>query len=654
MKNQVFRKRDKLDIILTDSRPVEIIRNFSYANFYNYLQDSEEFDCLLDDLKTTFYSNDSKLCDDSWHSAPYKFHVYKNKHELRELSILNPLSLIELRFFLEIYDKELILYSSNNSFSVRKHYNNDQLRFLNVKKSAVTYTSDIQYKDDLEASGDYYSIEPFKYISVFQSSREWFQLNRQYQYCGKTDYSKCFDSVYTHAFSWTIADNVIDRKKFSSSKHFLNACDSLLQNMNGSITNGIVIGPEFSRLMVEILMCRIDSQVKVQLLSKGYQESVDYNICRFVDDIFIFANTQELVEHIIRLFAAEAGNYHLHLNEGKRKVAQLPTVWFEWKERIKPVNDYIKTSLFVQKRDLNYLIKTSIRNQNGSVAVLKMMLQDTIADYPYEQAKMVGYILSTIYKYIQDRDEKRRIFNSRNTIKVLDCFLDIIMYIYSFAPTYSNTDRLISILYYVDKEIPDDLLKECLSRVISNYPGIVMNSQTEDIVNLILLLSFFRIELPKKCEDSLISSVYKNENPLLYAMYLLYIQYDCEQTNRFVLDLEQKLTNVLQRIYSDKEFFLYYECWWFFIFIDCPYLSDTVKDNLYVKLKKIEEKFKGKHLSTRSKKLIIQYLLNQEIPDKFFKWKLNKGSLLESINFKTHKRTIFNGYKDIDSADYDY
>ena len=55
-----------------------------------------------------------------------------------------------------------------------------------------------------------------------------------------------------------------------------------------------------------------------------------------------------------------------------------------------------------------------------------------------------------------------------------------------------------------------------------------MNSQTEDIVNLILLLSFFRIELPKKSKESLISSVYKNENPLLYAMYLLYIQYDCE------------------------------------------------------------------------------------------------------------------------------
>ena len=64
-----------------------------------------------------------------------------------------------------------------------------------------------------------------------------------------------------------------------------------------------------------------------------------------------------------------------------------------------------------------------------------------------------------------------------------------------------------------------------------------------------------------------------------------------------------------------------------------------------MKLKKIEEKFKGKHLSTRSKKLIIQYLLNQEIPDKFFKWKLNKGSLLESINFKLIKEPYLMGIK---------
>ena len=31
-----FRKRNKLDIILTDSRPVELPKNYSLVYFYNY------------------------------------------------------------------------------------------------------------------------------------------------------------------------------------------------------------------------------------------------------------------------------------------------------------------------------------------------------------------------------------------------------------------------------------------------------------------------------------------------------------------------------------------------------------------------------------------------------------------------------------------
>ena len=110
----------------------------------------------------------------------------------------------------------------------------------------------IEYADQAilqnESAGNYYDRFPYQQLDHFYKSDEWHDLNRKYKFFAKLDYSKCFDSIYTHTFNWIIASNVQEAKRLDEG-HFLSATDKLLQNMNMSITNGIVVGPEFSRFL---------------------------------------------------------------------------------------------------------------------------------------------------------------------------------------------------------------------------------------------------------------------------------------------------------------------------------------------------------------------------------------------------------------------
>jgi len=88
--------------------------------------------------------------------------------------------------------------------------------------------------------------------------------------------------------------------------------------MNYNETNGIVIGPEFSRLFAEVILQYIDKCVENDLQKKGYKWNVDYECYRYVDDHFFFYNNKEVLE-------AARQSYAYHLNEYKMAISNEKT-----------------------------------------------------------------------------------------------------------------------------------------------------------------------------------------------------------------------------------------------------------------------------------------------------------------------------------------
>ena len=65
----------------------------------------------------------------------------------------------------------------------------------------------------------FFNILPYKSISAFTSSEEWLVLNSKYAYFIKTDYKACFDSIYTHTYTWLIGKDSIDTKEFDNNSN---------------------------------------------------------------------------------------------------------------------------------------------------------------------------------------------------------------------------------------------------------------------------------------------------------------------------------------------------------------------------------------------------------------------------------------------------
>jgi len=111
----------------------------------------------------------------------------------------------------------------------------------------------------------------------------------------KFDLQSCFDSIYTHTISWATAGGS-DKVKVLPRYHGSwvgDAFDNLMQSVNARETNGIVIGPEFSRIFAEIILQYIDKKVELELLNDNLYHKSDYECYRYVDDYFLFYNEEK-------------------------------------------------------------------------------------------------------------------------------------------------------------------------------------------------------------------------------------------------------------------------------------------------------------------------------------------------------------------------
>lgn len=137
------------------------------------------------------------------------------------------------------------------------------------------------------------------------------------------DVSRCFESIYTHSIAWAMKGKEFAKESMGR-KSLEDSFDDLIRSCNYNETHGIVIGPEFSRIFAEIILQRVDIDVKHRLDEAGLRFKVDYQVRRYIDDYFVFSNSKEIAEKVSSIFEDELQKYKLHLNESKTSIATIP------------------------------------------------------------------------------------------------------------------------------------------------------------------------------------------------------------------------------------------------------------------------------------------------------------------------------------------
>lgn len=137
----------------------------------------------------------------------------------------------------------------------------------------------------------------------------------------KVDISACYPSIYSHAIPWALHGKTKAKKdstllgRAGQPPLEGNLLDITTRNLSDRQTKGILIGPHSSNLVSEIILTRIDDDLR----KKGY-----IRVRRYIDDYEYFASSYADAENFIRDLGLLLRDYELSVNEQKTSISSLP------------------------------------------------------------------------------------------------------------------------------------------------------------------------------------------------------------------------------------------------------------------------------------------------------------------------------------------
>ena len=482
-KKKKYIKYKKERVILSDVLPFEVPVTFSNRHFYSYLLSCKiklEGDKISINkhntsvnqgiVKLLFGINSVKPFDASGKinfkeeerdSIPFSYKIIHKEDDFRELTIIHPKNQLAVIEFYNTYRDLILYYSSISPFSIRKPHRIAKYTYfkdqLHLEKLAEL-TDEIVEQNDLEYEElkTFFVYKKYSNIHKFYESYQYHRCEKKFNRLFKFDISKCFDSIYTHSITWALLDKEIVKKHLGDSKKtFGNIFDTLMQKLNYNETNGIVIGPEFSRIFAELILQKIDENAKRELAKESLFSKKNYEIFRYVDDYFVFYNEESEREKILTAFRLGLREFKLYLNEEKTELFNKPIIT-EITIAKQKINDLINTSLTYQLEEI--LVQEgeeSVKKKKGKIYIDSIRLitkfKTIIFESKIDYKDILNYTLAIIERKLRSLIKVYfTIVREKNTekefIKSLLELFDFVFFLYSVSPRVNTTIKLCRVL----------------------------------------------------------------------------------------------------------------------------------------------------------------------------------------------------------------
>ncbi|MGD0697050.1 MAG: antiviral reverse transcriptase Drt3b [Terriglobia bacterium] len=491
-------KYKKERAVLSDVLPYELPLTFSNHHFYEFLienqvefrggeifwkQGDEALDATIRLLvgadrdgqvqayqRTTLGVTVTEKClkhfKGGFASIPFGYKIRHKEDEFRELTICHPRSQLQL---VNLYDsyKELILYYCRVSpFSIRRP--SRIARFVFRKDRAHYQTLQVE-TSGVEESGQesenlrsFFVYKDYSHIFKFYESVKFHGCEKKYNRLLKLDISKCFDSVYTHSLQWALlGKGTVKEERKKSNRTFGGRFDEFMRQANYDETNGIIIGPEFSRIFAELILQSVDRAVCVDMERKHQVvHRKDYEVFRYIDDYFVFYNEEEVRDTFLQILQVSLKDYKLYLNRAKAINYEKPIITniSMAKHRIaKLLNETLKYELeTVSPENSGGDSDSRPRDQKrGNIRVdsddlitqFKTILKESEVDYKDTLNFTLAIVERMSARIIKDYGSISKAETSEKQLcQAILAVLDFTFFIYSVSPRVNTSIRLCRIL----------------------------------------------------------------------------------------------------------------------------------------------------------------------------------------------------------------
>jgi len=505
-KNKRILKYSKERAILSDTLPYETPLTFSNRHFYNFLykqnisfskkgksetifwktldnnnRTTEQLIKIIFDLSNPNINNSIELDikKSECRKIPFVYKITHKENDFRELTIPHPKSQIELVTFYEKY-KELILYYSNQSpFSIRKPstiakfvFNNDNIHKRNLGDDDEIIESTNKEYENLKT---FFTYKKYSNIYKFYEDYTYHRAEKKYNKMFKFDIAKCFDSIYTHSIVWALYNKELTKDNIgSSTTTFSGEFDTFMQNVNYGETNGIIIGPEFSRIFAELILQQIDKSIELELRGEEVFLKKDYEIYRYVDDFFVFYNDDITKDRILSLYKLKLRDYKMSVSDAKTHyyIKPLITELTIAKEKMVDLFDSkIKFKIEDSENEEEVIKKLKFEcNSNHLITRFKIIVKESNVEYK----DIMNYTLAIINKRVERSIKKFEVYYSqlaeleskgdldddqlKKKLKQETSFtnfiieiLDFTFFLYTVSPRVNSTIKLCNILSTIMK-----------------------------------------------------------------------------------------------------------------------------------------------------------------------------------------------------------
>jgi hypothetical protein len=444
-----IKKNDYNRVLVTETVPYETPLIFSNDGFYNISKSPHSDNPVLG----VIYQHLVLAKDRKEHfTIPYQYKIRKNLLDYRRLSVVHPISQWEMKNFYESYESLICHYCTGSQFSIRAphrvasvfYYKNSWENIGKYKRGTVEEcNTDKQHKH----SSSFYSYRGHDRLYKFFNSRTFISLEKNFPFLRTLDVSKCFDSIYTHSIAWATKEKQYAKSKIGKAT-FGTIFDSLMQRANYNETNGIIIGPEISRIFAEIIFQDIDETARSRLASNlySYTYGQHYSIKRYVDDVFIFSKDEKTSRKIYEVYADCLNAYNLHVNSSKSHLYSRP--FFTAKSKVvREVNIKVNefSEKFLESKNSNTIlipkeIHRTDKLTHSFIDSIKAICSANSVGYDEVSSYLISAFFERVKRLInveQIKDEETE--NYRDSVLV---FLELIFFFYSVAPSVSASYKL--------------------------------------------------------------------------------------------------------------------------------------------------------------------------------------------------------------------
>ena len=268
---------------------------------------------------------------------PYHFNIAHKPNKDRTLSIIHPYNQWQVVEFYNQYKYSILYLCNQSKYSLRKPHKVAQCFYYRdrLHRNLLGHESDKVelFFNEYENLKTYFSYEKYSNIYKFYEDYRYQRAEKKFKHLIKFDLQSCFDSIYTHTISWATAGGADKVKVLPgyNGSWVGDAFDNLMQSVNARETNGIVIGPEFSRIFAEIILQYIDQRVEKELLNrKNPDKSIchksDYECYRYVDDYFLFYNDEKVKNLFLECLTKWLKEFKLQISPSKTEEFERPFI----------------------------------------------------------------------------------------------------------------------------------------------------------------------------------------------------------------------------------------------------------------------------------------------------------------------------------------